>query len=73
MIEDLKSISMGSPEDLSNFVTAVIHESSFDKIAKYIDDAKADSKVQVIAGGSYDKSKGYFVEPTLLLLSLIHI
>ena len=67
VIEDLKSISMGSPEDLSNFVTAVIHESSFDKIAKYIDDAKADSKVQVIAGGSYDKSKGYFVEPTLLL------
>ena len=68
VIEDLKSISMGSPEDLSNFVTAVIHESSFDKISKYIDDAKADSKVQVIAGGSYDKSKGYFVEPTLLLV-----
>ena len=68
VIEDLKSISMGSPEDLSNFVTAVIHESSFDKIAKYIDNAKADSKVQVIAGGSYDKSKGYFVEPTLLLV-----
>jgi len=68
VIEDLKSISMGSPEDLSNFVTAVIHESSFDKIAKYIDDAKADSKVQIIAGGSCDKSKGYFVEPTLLLV-----
>ena len=68
VIEDLKSISMGSPEDLSNFVTAVIHESSFDKIARYIDDAKADSKVQVVAGGSYDKSKGYFVEPTLLLV-----
>ena len=68
VIEDLKSISMGSPEDLSNFVTAVIHESSFDKISKYIDDAKADSKVQVIAGGSYDKSKGYFIEPTLLLV-----
>ncbi len=68
VIEDLKSISMGSPEDLSNFVTAVIHENSFDKISKYIDDAKANSKVQVIAGGSYDKSKGYFVEPTLLLV-----
>ena len=68
VIEDLKSISMGSPENLSNFVTAVIHESSFDKISKYIDDAKTDSKVQVIAGGSYDKSKGYFVEPTLLLV-----
>ena len=67
VIEDLKSISMGSPEDLSNFMTAVIHENSFDKIAKYIDNAKADSKVQVIAGGSYDKSKGYFIEPTVLV------
>ena len=67
VIEDLKSISMGSPEDLSNFMTAVIHENSFDKIAKYIDNAKADSKVQVIAGGSYNKSKGYFIEPTVLV------
>ena len=68
LLDDLKSISMGSPEDLSNFVTAVIHENSFDKIAKYIDDAKADSKVEVIAGGSYDKSKGYFIEPTVLVV-----
>ena len=67
LIEDLKSINMGSPEDLSNFMTAVIHENSFDKIAKYIDNAKADSKVQVVAGGSYDKSKGYFIEPTVLV------
>ncbi|MBC8300342.1 MAG: L-glutamate gamma-semialdehyde dehydrogenase [Pelagibacterales bacterium] len=67
VIEDLKSISMGSPEDLSNFMTAVIHENSFDKIAKHIDNAKADSKVQVVAGGSYDKSKGYFIEPTVLV------
>ena len=58
---------MGSPEDLSNFMTAVIHENSFDKIAKHIDNAKADSKVQVVAGGSYDKSKGYFIEPTVLV------
>ena len=67
LIEDLKSINMGSPDDLSNFMTAVIHENSFDKIAKYIDNAKADSKVQVIAGGSYNKSKGYFIEPTVLV------
>ena len=67
VIEDLKSINMGSPDDLSNFMTAVIHENSFDKIAKYIDNAKADSKVQVIAGGSYNKSKGYFIEPTVLV------
>jgi 1-pyrroline-5-carboxylate dehydrogenase len=59
---------MGSPDDLSNFMTAVIHENSFDKIAKYIDNAKADSKVQVIAGGSYNKSKGYFIEPTVLVV-----
>ena len=68
LVDDLKSISMVSPEDLSNFVTAVIHENSFDKIAKYIDNAKADSKVEVIAGGSYDKSKGYFIEPTVLVV-----
>jgi len=67
LIEDLKSINMGSPEDLSNFITAVIHENAFNKIAKYIDNAKSDSKVEVIAGGSYNKSKGYFIEPTVLV------
>ena len=65
--EDLASITMGSPEDLSNFVTAVIHEGSFDKLAGYIDRAKADAGVEVVAGGNYDKSKGYFIEPTVLL------
>ena len=68
LIEDLKSINMGSPEDLSNFITAVIHENAFNKIAKYIDNAKSDSKVEVIAGGSYNKSKGYFIEPTVLVV-----
>ena len=58
---------MGSPEDMNNFFTAVIHEGSFDKLAKYIDQAKADDNVEVIAGGNYDKSKGYFIEPTVLL------
>jgi 1-pyrroline-5-carboxylate dehydrogenase len=57
----------GSPEDMSNFITAVIHEGSFDKLAKYIDQAKEDDNVEVIAGGSYDKSVGYFIEPTVLL------
>ena len=60
---------MGSPEDLSNFVTAVIHEGSFDKIASYIDAAKESSEVDIIAGGGYDKSKGYFIEPTVILTS----
>jgi 1-pyrroline-5-carboxylate dehydrogenase len=58
---------MGSPEDLSNFVTAVIHEGSFDKIASYIDAAKESSEADIIAGGGYDKSKGYFIEPTVIL------
>ncbi|MCL4117283.1 UNVERIFIED_CONTAM: hypothetical protein GTU68_043389 [Idotea baltica] len=57
----------GSPEDMSNFITAVIHEGSFDKLAKYIDQAKKDKKATIIAGGNYDKSKGYFIEPTVIL------
>jgi len=57
----------GSPEDMSNFITAVIHEGSFDKLASYIDAAKSDSDAEVIAGGNYDKSKGYFIEPTVIL------
>ena len=67
LIIDLKSIKMGSPEDTNNFVTAVIHEQSLDKIAKYIDDAKKDSETEIIAGGNYDKSKGYFIEPTIIV------
>jgi len=67
LLEDIASIQMGSPEDLSNFVTAVIHEGSFDKIASYIDAAKESSEVDIIAGGGYDKSKGYFIEPTVIL------
>lgn len=69
LLEDLDSIKMGSPEDLSNFMTAVIHEGSFDKIAKYIDAAKNNPDAEIIAGGGYDKSKGYFIEPTVILTS----
>ena len=60
-------LKMGSPEDPSNFINAVIHEGSFDKITKYIDAAKADNNAEVIIGGGYDKSKGYFIEPTVIL------
>ncbi len=60
-------LKMGSPEDPSNFINAVIHEGSFDKIAKYIDAAKADKDAEVIIGGNHDKSKGYFIEPTVIL------
>lgn len=67
VIEDVKSFKMGSPEDMSNFITAVINEGSFDKLAKYIDEAKAASDAEVIVGGNYDKSKGYFIEPTVIV------
>ncbi|MGB3606852.1 L-glutamate gamma-semialdehyde dehydrogenase [Psychroserpens sp.] len=67
VIKDVKSFKMGSPEDLRNFVTAVIHEGSFDKLAKYIDEAKADADAEIIVGGHYDKSKGYFIEPTVIV------
>lgn len=69
MGKELATIKMGSPEDFSNFVTAVIHEGSFDKLAKYIDQAKQDADAEVIFGGNYDKSKGYFIEPTVILTS----
>ena len=62
----------GSPEDLSNFVTAVIHEGAFDKLAGFIDRAKSDAEAEVIAGGGYDKSKGYFIEPTVILTTDPH-
>lgn len=64
---DLASMKMGSPEDMSNFITAVISEASFDKLARYIDQAKNDSDAEIIMGGNYDKSKGYFIEPTVIL------
>ena len=64
--EDLKDIKMGGVEDFGNFVNAVIDKRSFDKITKYIDDAKNSPVVEVVAGGNYDDSKGYFIEPTVL-------
>ena len=66
--KDVESFNKpGSPEDMSNFITAVIHEGSFDKLAKYIDQAKADSNAEIIVGGGYDKSVGYFIEPTVIV------
>ena len=67
VIEDVKSFKMGSPEDMSNFITAVIHEGSFDKLAKYIDQAKEDANAEIIVGGGHDKKKGYFIEPTVIV------
>jgi len=65
--KDVDSFKIGSPEDMSNFITAVIHEGSFDKLAKYIDGAKNDSNAEVIIGGNYDKSKGWFIDPTVIV------
>ena len=64
---DLKSFKMGPTEDFTNFINAVIDEKSFDKLAKYIDAAKKDKEVEIIAGGNYDKSKGWFIEPTIIV------
>jgi 1-pyrroline-5-carboxylate dehydrogenase len=69
VIADLASIKMGSVEDFSNYVNAVIDERSFDKIASYIDAAKMDKNAEIISGGGYDKSKGYFIEPTVIVTS----
>lgn len=65
--KEIPTIKMGSPEDLNNFFTAVIHEGSFDKLVSYIEQAKQDADAEIIFGGGYDKSKGWFVEPTIIL------
>ncbi|MCL7764994.1 L-glutamate gamma-semialdehyde dehydrogenase [Polaribacter sp. Z014] len=67
LIAQASELKMGSPEDTSNFVNAVIHEGSFDKIAGYIDAAKTDKDAEIIIGGNHDKSVGYFIEPTVIV------
>jgi 1-pyrroline-5-carboxylate dehydrogenase len=63
---DLKSIKMGDPRDFSNFINAVIDESAFKEITAYIDGAKASPDAEILIGGSYDGSKGWFIEPTVI-------
>lgn len=63
---DLKDMKMGPVEDFSNFINAVIDEKSFDKLAGAIEDARSSKDAEVILGGTYDKSKGYFIEPTII-------
>ncbi len=67
LIETIKTFKMGSVEDFSNFINAVIDEKAFNKITRYIDEAKKTSEIEILIGGNYDKSKGYFIEPTVLL------
>jgi len=69
---DLKTISMGSPADFKNFVTAVIHRGAYDRLVAAIEQIKKDQDVEIVAGGGYDDSKGYFVEPTVVLTTNPH-
>ena len=69
LLNDIKSIQMGDPEDFKNFVNAVIEEKAFDKISSYIDIGKKDKDLELLIGGNYDKSKGYFIEPTVFITS----
>ena len=70
--KELDSISMGSPEDCNNFVTAVIHQGAYDRLKEAIEQAKQSEKVSIFHGGNCDDSKGYFVEPTVLLTTNPH-
>jgi 1-pyrroline-5-carboxylate dehydrogenase len=72
LADEVASVKMGDPRDFTNFMTAVIHEQAFEKITGYIDRAKASDDVEVLVGGGYDRSKGWFVEPTVLVASDPH-
>jgi len=67
IVADTKDFKMGSPEDTSNFINAVISEKAFDNITSYINYAKSSNDAEIIAGGNYDKSIGYFIEPTIIV------
>lgn len=67
LTREMATVKMGDPEDFTHFINAVIDERAFDKISGYIAEAKKDDQVEVLVGGNYDKSKGYFIEPTILV------
>jgi len=66
IVNDVKSFNIGSPEDPSNFINAVISENAFNSISQYIDYAKNQDDAEILVGGNYDKSKGFFIEPTII-------
>ena len=68
-LSELETVKVGSPRDFTNFMNAVIDKSSFKNIAQYIDYAKSNSDAEIIFGGGYDDSIGYFIEPTIILTS----
>jgi 1-pyrroline-5-carboxylate dehydrogenase len=67
LLDDLRQFRMGSPEDFGNFINAVIDEKAYDKLTGYIEEAKNDSSVEIVAGGNHSKETGYFIEPTVIL------
>ena len=67
VVDETKTIKMGSPIDFNNFMTAVIHKGAFERISSYIDYAKSSDECEILLGGNYDDSVGYFVEPTIIL------
>lgn len=72
LVSQVKGLKMGDPEDYKNFINAVIDESAFDSITEFIDFAGDAKDAEILAGGKYDKSKGYFIEPTLVLTGNPH-
>ena len=69
LLEDLATLQIGSVENFENFVNAVIDEKSFDRLAAVIEAARTNPQIEILAGGTYDKSIGYFIAPTILLVS----
>jgi len=67
VVKDVKSMKIGSPENFENFITAVIHKDAFNRLKNVINDAKKSDEVEIIVGGTYDDSKGYFIHPTVLV------
>ncbi|KAH0293189.1 1-pyrroline-5-carboxylate dehydrogenase [Aureobasidium namibiae CBS 147.97] len=65
LISETEKLKIGDPEDYSNFIGPVIHQGSFDKLSKVIDDAKNDSELELLVGGKHDGSKGYYIHPTI--------
>ena len=71
-LSELESVKVGTPRDFTNFMNAVIDKSSFDSIAEYINHAKASSDAEIISGGSYDDTSGYFIDPTTIVTNDPH-
>ncbi len=72
VVEEVKTIKQGAPDDFGNFMNAVIDKRAFDKISGYIEKVKASEDAEIICGGGYDDSKGYFIEPTVVLTKNPH-